>query len=134
MIEEITVMDIVFGVAGTVLDQLQKPTLAFLIAGMVLAAFGSKLTVPDQVQKFIALVLLLKVGLGAGIPVRNADFVELAVPAFGATVLGILIVLFWKSDACADVGCFEGRCLCHCRPLWSGVRINSGRGYGDPQS
>ena len=54
-------MDIILNIAATVLDQLQKPTLAFLIGGMVLAALGSKLQVPDQVYKFIVLVLLLKV-------------------------------------------------------------------------
>ena len=86
-------MDIILGIVGTVLDQFQKPTLAFLIGGMVLAALGSKLTIPDQVYKFIVLVLLLKVGLGAGISVRKADFIELMVPALGAALIGILIVL-----------------------------------------
>jgi hypothetical protein len=86
-------MDIIIGIATTIVEQLQKPTLAFLIGGMVLAAMGSKLTVPDPVYKFLVLVLLLKVGLGAGISVREADLVALAVPALAAALLGIAIVL-----------------------------------------
>ncbi|NKX43059.1 sodium-dependent bicarbonate transport family permease [Roseicyclus persicicus] len=86
-------MDMIFGSAATIVEQLQKPTLAFLIGGMVLAAMGSRLTVPEPVYKFLVLVLLLKVGLGAGISVREADVVALAVPALAAAGLGIAIVL-----------------------------------------
>ncbi|MEM9626424.1 MAG: sodium-dependent bicarbonate transport family permease [Pseudomonadota bacterium] len=77
----------------TLIEQLQKPTLSFLIGGMVLAALGSKLEVPQPVYKFIVLLLLLKVGLGAGISVREADFVALAVPALCAAIAGVAIVL-----------------------------------------
>ena len=86
-------MDIVIDIASTLLAQFQKPTLAFLIGGMVLAAMGSKLEVPEPVYKFVVLVLLLKVGLGAGISVREANLAELAVPAILAMLLGISIVL-----------------------------------------
>ena len=86
-------MDILFDMAATLVAQLQKPTLAFLIGGMVLAAMGSKLTVPDPVYKFIVLVLLLKVGLGAGISVREADVIALAVPAIPAALVGVAIVV-----------------------------------------
>ena len=86
-------MDILFDMAATLVAQLQKPTLAFLIGGMVLAAMGSKLTVPDPVYKFIVLVLLLKVGLGAGISVREADVIALAVPAIAAALVGVAIVV-----------------------------------------
>ncbi|WP_439137481.1 sodium-dependent bicarbonate transport family permease [Roseicyclus sp.] len=86
-------MDMLFDIAATLVAQLQKPTLAFLIGGMMLAAMGSKLTVPDPVYKFIVLVLLLKVGLGAGISVREADLVALAVPAIAAALVGVAIVL-----------------------------------------
>ena len=74
-------MDMLFEITATLVAQLQKPTLAFLIGGMVLAAMGSKLEVPAPVYKFIVLVLLLKVGLGVGISVREADLIALAVPA-----------------------------------------------------
>lgn len=86
-------MEILFDITATLVAQLQKPTLAFLIGGMMLAAMGSKLTVPEPVYKFIVLVLLLKVGLGAGISVRAADLVALAVPAVAAALLGVAIVV-----------------------------------------
>ena len=85
-------MDILASIIGTVLDQLQKPTLAFLIGGMMLAALGSKFEIPDPVYKFIVILLLLKVGLGAGISVRDADLMSLLVPAIGAALVGIAIV------------------------------------------
>jgi hypothetical protein len=86
-------MDIIFSIAGTIIEQLQKPTLAFLIGGMLLAAFGSKFEIPEPVYKFIVILLLLKVGLGAGISVRDADLYSLMVPAIGAALVGITIVL-----------------------------------------
>lgn len=86
-------MDIIVTIAGSFLEQLQKPTLAFLIAGMMLAAVGSKFEIPDPVYKFIVVLLLLKVGLGAGISIREADFMSLLVPAIGATFVGVAIVL-----------------------------------------
>ena len=86
-------MDMIFDITATLVAQLQKPTLAFLIGGMMLAAMGSKLTVPEPVYKFIVLVLLLKVGLGAGIAVREADLLSLIVPAVAAALVGVAIVL-----------------------------------------
>ena len=110
-------MDIIATIATTLVDQLQKPTLAFLIGGMLLASLGSKFEVPDPVYKFIVLVLLLKVGLGAGISVREANLSELIIPAIGAGVVGIAIVLLgsvtlarWKGvgkvDGLATAGMF----------------------------
>ncbi|MEL6678373.1 MAG: sodium-dependent bicarbonate transport family permease [Pseudomonadota bacterium] len=86
-------MDIFSEIAGTVFAQLQKPTLAFLIGGMVLAALGSRLAVPDAVYKFVVIVLLLKVGMGAGMSVREAELAELAAPAIAAALLGVVIVV-----------------------------------------
>ncbi|WP_299367482.1 sodium-dependent bicarbonate transport family permease [uncultured Tateyamaria sp.] len=110
-------MDIVFTILGTLVEQFQKPTLAFLIGGMLLAALGSKFEIPDPVYKFIVILLLLKVGMGAGISVREANFVELAVPAIGAAAVGIGIVFLgrftlarWKGvsqiDGLATAGLF----------------------------
>ena len=89
-------MDIIVDIAATFAAQLQKPTLAFLIGGMLLAALGSKLEVPTAIYKFIVILLLLKVGLGAGISMRDAHFVDLAVPATLATAVGIAIVLLGR--------------------------------------
>lgn len=86
-------MDILTALMSTLLDQLQKPTLSFLLGGMVLAAIGSKFEIPDPVYKFIIVLLLLKVGLSGGIAMREADLAALAVPAFCAALAGILIVL-----------------------------------------
>ena len=110
-------MDIIFDAIGTVISQLQKPTLAFLLGGMMLAALGSKLAVPEPVYKFVVMVLLLKVGPGAGISIREADIVALMVPAICAILAGIGIVLLgsntlarWKGvskmDAYATAGLF----------------------------
>lgn len=110
-------MEIAADILATIIAQVQKPTLAFLIGGMMLAAMGSKLEVPEPVYKFIVLVLLLKVGLGAGISVREADLVALAVPAVLAAATGVAIVLLGtrtlarcpgvsKSDGLATVGLF----------------------------
>ncbi len=86
-------MDVFLGIATTLVAQVQQPTLAFLIAGMVLAAMGSKFEIPDPVYKFIVILLLLKVGIGAGISIRSADVLSLLVPAMGAALLGVGIVL-----------------------------------------
>lgn len=89
-------MDPLVDIATTILTQIQQPTLAFLIGGMVLAALGSRLEVPEPVYKLIVLLLLMKVGLGAGIAVREADLMSLAVPALGAALAGIVIVLLGR--------------------------------------
>jgi hypothetical protein len=110
-------MDIAVSILGTLVDQFQKPTLAFLIAGMMLAALGSKFEVPEPVYKFIVILLLLKVGMGAGISIRDANFLDLFVPAIGAAVVGIAVVLIGSKtlakakgvtevDALATVGLF----------------------------
>jgi hypothetical protein len=110
-------MDIITDIASTILTQMQKPTLAFLLGGMMLAALGSKLEIPDPVYKFIVVLLLLKVGLGAGISIREADLIALAVPAAAAAGVGVLIVLLGgqtlsrfrdvsRMDAMATVGLF----------------------------
>ncbi|MEO0766764.1 MAG: sodium-dependent bicarbonate transport family permease [Pseudomonadota bacterium] len=89
-------MDIIPDIATTIVAQMQKPTLAFLIGGMMIAALGSKLEVPEPVYKFIVILLLLKVGIGAGISVRKANLVELVVPALLAAGVGIAIVLLGR--------------------------------------
>ncbi len=86
-------MDLFVDFLATFLGQLQQPTLAFLVGGMVLAASGSRLEIPDAVYRFVVVVLLLKIGLGAGIAIRKAELVELLLPAAAAVVLGTAIVL-----------------------------------------
>ncbi len=86
-------MEFFADIAATLVAQIQKPTLSFLIGGMLLAALGSKFEVPEPVYKFIVILLLLKVGLSAGISVREADLIALAVPAVLAAAAGVAIVL-----------------------------------------
>lgn len=89
-------MDILALLGSSLLESLQKPTLAFLLGGMALAAMSSRLEVPDAVYKLIVMVLLLKVGLSAGISIREADFLAVAVPGVLAMLAGISIVLLGR--------------------------------------
>ena len=78
------------------LGKLQSPTLGFLIGGMVVAAFNSRLQIPDPIYKFIVFMLLLKVGLSGGIAIRNANLIEMLLPAAFAVIIGILIVFIGR--------------------------------------
>lgn len=78
------------------LGKLQSPTLGFLIGGMVVAAVNSRLAIPDAIYKFIVFMLLLKVGLSGGIAIRNANLVEMLLPAAFAMATGIIIVFIGR--------------------------------------
>lgn len=78
------------------LGKLQSPTLGFLIGGMIVAAVNSRLTIPDQVYKFIVFMLLIKVGLSGGIAIRNANLLEMLLPALFAMIIGIAIVFIGR--------------------------------------
>ncbi len=73
-------------------SQLQSPTLGFLIGGIVIAALGSRLQIPDAIYKFIVFMLLIKVGLSGGIAIRNANLAEMLLPALFAVITGMLVV------------------------------------------
>lgn len=72
--------------------QLQSPTLGFLIGGMLIAAAGSKLTIPDSIYKFIVFMLLLKIGMKGGMEIRNAEITEMLIPAVFSVVIGVAAV------------------------------------------
>jgi len=72
--------------------QLQSPTLAFLIGGMIIAALGSELVIPDAICTIIVFMLLTKIGLTGGIAIRNSNLTEMVLPMICAVVVGILIV------------------------------------------
>ncbi len=74
------------------LKQLQSPTLSFLIGGMVIAALGSQLEIPDAICKIIIFVLLTKIGLTGGMAIRNSNLSEMILPVAFSILLGILIV------------------------------------------
>ena len=93
-------MDFLSDFLTNFLGQLQSPTLGFLIGGMVVAAVGSRLAIPDPVYKFIVFMLLIKVGLTGGQAIRDSNFAEILLPAFFAVVIGILIVFIGRYTLC----------------------------------
>ncbi|MGB3640498.1 MAG: sodium-dependent bicarbonate transport family permease [Rivularia sp. (in: cyanobacteria)] len=119
------------------LGKLQSPTLGFLIGGMIVAALNSRLAIPDPIYKFIVFMLLLKVGLSGGIAIRNANLVEMLLPALFAMVVGILIVFIGRYtlaklpnvktvDAIATAGLFgavSGSTLAAALTLLEGQKI-----------
>ena len=72
--------------------QLQSPTLGFLIGGMVIAALGSQLVIPEAICQIIIFMLLTKIGLTGGIAIRNSNLTEMVLPAAFSVGIGILVV------------------------------------------
>lgn len=72
--------------------QLQSPTLAFLIGGMIIAALGSELVIPESISTIIVFMLLTKIGLTGGIAIRNSNLTDMILPVLFAIVIGIVIV------------------------------------------
>jgi uncharacterized protein len=72
--------------------QLQSPTLSFLIGGMVIAALGSELVIPEAICSIIVFMLLTKIGLTGGIAIRNSNLTEMVLPMLFAVLVGILVV------------------------------------------
>lgn len=110
-------MDVVLDFLLRVLGQFQSPTLAFLIGGMLVAAAGSKLQIPDAIYQFAVFMLLMRIGLNGGMEIRDADLAKLILPALAAMGIGAGIVLLGlvtlaklpkiaKSDAIATAGVF----------------------------
>ncbi len=89
-------MDFLIGFLMDFVAQLQSPTLAFLIGGMVIAALGSELQIPDAIYKFIVFMLLIKVGLTGGMAIRESNLTEMLLPALFAIVTGVVIVLIGR--------------------------------------
>lgn len=86
-------MQAVFDFLGQMIGQFQSPTLAFLIGGALLAALGSKLTIPSAIYQFIVFVLLMKIGMKGGIEIRQANFMDMLLPAVFSIATGLLIVI-----------------------------------------
>ncbi len=110
-------MDLLLDFLTRFVTQLQSPALAFLIGGMVIAAFGSKLEIPDAIYKFAVFMLLMRIGIKGGMEIREADLGDILLPAAFATVLGCGIVLLGRvtlavlpgvktEDAIATAGLF----------------------------
>lgn len=110
-------MDLISNFAQSFVSQLTSPTLGFLVGGMVLAACGSKLAIPDAIYRFIIFMLLMSIGLHGGMEIRDADLAALALPALFAALIGCFCVLLaWLTlarlpkvsmdDALATAGLF----------------------------
>ncbi|MGI0483080.1 sodium-dependent bicarbonate transport family permease [Geminocystis sp. CENA526] len=74
------------------IKQLQSPTLAFLIGGMIIAALGSELVIPEAISTIIVFMLLTKIGLTGGIAIRNSNLTEMILPVLFSIITGIAIV------------------------------------------
>jgi len=103
-----------------IVGQLQSPTLAFLIAGFLLAHFKSELRIPDAIYNFIVFMLLMRIGMAGGLEIKNAGLEGLAamiIPAIFCVLIGVSIVLLGaatlaklpgvrKDDAMGTAGLF----------------------------
>ncbi len=86
-------MEFLFDFFMRLIAQFQSPTLGFLIGGMLVAALGSKLKIPNAIYQFIVFVLLMKIGISGGIEIREANLSAMFLPAVSSVVIGLAIVL-----------------------------------------
>ncbi len=110
-------MDFLVDFLSRLVSQFQSPTLGFLIGGMVVAALGSKLKIPNAIYQFIVFMLLMKIGISGGIEIREADLSAMILPALWSVVIGVAVVLIGtfvfslipsvkKEDGIATAGLF----------------------------
>src|SRR6056297_4304673 len=97
-------MDLAIEFFSRLLTQFQSPALAFLLGGMVLAAAGSKLQIPDAVYKFCVYMLLMRIGLEGGMEIREARLSEMLLPALIAVVVGCAVVIVGRYTLAALPG------------------------------
>ena len=89
-------MDVLLDFLSRFVSQFQSPALAFLIGGMLLAASGSRLQIPNAIYQFAVFMLLLRIGINGGMEIREADLTDMALPALISVVLGLGIVLLGR--------------------------------------
>lgn len=89
-------MDLALEFFSRLLLQFQSPALAFLLGGMLLAALGSKLQIPDAIYKFCVFMLLMRIGLEGGMEIREAELAEMLLPALIAVLVGCGVVLIGR--------------------------------------
>ncbi len=85
-------MDILLDFLLRVAGQFQSPSLAFLIGGILVAACGSKLQIPDAVYQFAVFMLLMRIGIKGGMEIRDAELSEMVLPALAAAGIGAGVV------------------------------------------
>ena len=86
-------MEVLLGFFAKIVAQLQSATLGFLIGGMVIAAFGTRLQIPNAIYQFIVFMLLMTIGLEGGMEIREADLFGMLLPAVAAVLIGLVAVL-----------------------------------------
>ena len=112
-----SLMDILADFLLRLVGQFQSPSLAFLIGGFLMAAFGSKLQIPDSIYQFCVFMLLMRIGLNGGMEIREANLTEMILPAIATMGIGAGIVLLGifslgrlpgivRADAIATAGLF----------------------------
>ncbi|MCL5969205.1 MAG: sodium-dependent bicarbonate transport family permease [Betaproteobacteria bacterium] len=110
-------MDVLLEFFHTFLTQFQTPTLAFLLGGMLAAALGGKLDIPDAIYRFCVFMLLMRIGIQGGMEIREGDIGAMLLPALFSAVIGMtIVVLGWLTlarlrgvrmdDALATAGLF----------------------------
>ncbi len=85
-------MDTVIDFLMRFITQFQSPALAFLIGGMVLAAFKSKLEIPSAIYQFCVFMLLLRIGINGGMEIKEAELVDMILPVILTMIIGVIIV------------------------------------------
>jgi uncharacterized protein len=85
-------MDLIQDFLVRLVTQFQSPTLAFLVAGMAVAAAGSRLQIPQAVYQFAVFMLLMRIGLNGGMKIREANLLEILLPAAAAALIGVAVV------------------------------------------
>ena len=110
-------MDLTVNFLITFISQFQSPALAFLIGGMLVAASGSKLQIPSAIYQFAVFMLLMRIGISGGMEIKQANLVDMILPAVITVIIGISIVLIGtfffsrlksikKEDGIATAGLF----------------------------
>ncbi len=93
-------MEVLVDFLTRLVAQFQSPALAFLIGGMLLAASGSKLKIPNAIYQFVVFVLLLRIGIEGGMEIKEADLSAMFLPAVMSMGIGVLIVLLGRVTLC----------------------------------
>lgn len=89
-------MDLLANLASTFVTQIQSPTLGFLLGGMFVSAMGSRLEIPDAIYKFVVFMLLTRIGLEAGMEIKEAELGAILLPVLAAAAIGCAIVLIGR--------------------------------------
>lgn len=86
-------MDMILDFLLRFITQFQSPALAFLIGGMLVAALGSKLQIPNAIYQFAVFMLLMRIGINGGMEIKEAELVDMLLPAILTIITGVTIVL-----------------------------------------